>query len=92
MKKNKNKFSFQLLDGSVKTGSSFDRTEEDDPVNPLDALRRRGQRKWLELYPAVADRLSSSSQKRLQLVDLAMEDHIPDIRYLKNLKKKAKFE
>ncbi|XP_032782110.2 coiled-coil and C2 domain-containing protein 2A isoform X1 [Daphnia magna] len=68
-----------LLDGSAKTGSSFDRTEEDDPVNPLDALRRRGQRKWLELYPAVADRLSSSSQKRLQLVDLVMEDHIPDI-------------
>ncbi|KAI9557976.1 hypothetical protein GHT06_014729 [Daphnia sinensis] len=68
-----------LLDGSVNKGSSLDRTEEDDAVNPLDALRRRGQRKWLELYPAVADRLSSSSQKRLQLADLVMEDHIPDI-------------
>ncbi|XP_057380224.1 coiled-coil and C2 domain-containing protein 2A-like [Daphnia carinata] len=68
-----------LLDGSVNKGSSFDQTEEDDSINLLDALRRRGQRKWLELYPAVADRLSSSSQKRLQLADLVIEDHISDI-------------
>jgi hypothetical protein len=54
--------------------------ETEESVNPLDALRRRGQRKWLEIYPTVADRLSSSSQKRLQLADLVMEDHIPDIR------------
>ena len=69
-----------MIDGSAKTGSSFDRMETDESVNPLDALRRRGQRKWQEIYPTVADRLSSSSQKRLQLIDLVMEDHIPDMR------------
>nr|CAH0107288.1 unnamed protein product [Daphnia galeata] len=68
-----------MIDGSAKTGSSFDRMETDESVNPLDALRRRGQRKWLEIYPTVADRLSSSSQKRLQLIDLVMEDHIADM-------------
>ena len=70
-----------MIDGSAKTGSSFDRMETDESVNPLDALRRRGQRKWLEIYPTVADRLSSSSQKRLQLIDLVMEDHIADMRW-----------
>ena len=69
-----------MIDGSAKTGSSFDRMETDESVNPLDALRRRGQLKWQEIYPTVADRLSSSSQKRLQLIDLVMEDHIADMR------------
>lgn len=69
-----------MVDASGTTGSSFERVEEEDSLNPLDVARRRGQRRWLKIYPMVADRLSSSSQKRLQLADLVMEDHIPDIR------------
>ena len=69
-----------MVDGSGTTGSSFERMEDEDSLNPLDVIRRRGQRKWMKVYPMLADRLSSSSQKRLQLSDLVMEDHILDIR------------
>lgn len=70
----------KILNASGATGSSFQPDEDQENINPLDLVRRRGQRKWLEMYPTVADRLSSTSQKRLQLADLVMEDHIQDMR------------
>lgn len=73
-----------MLENSAATSLLLRETDSDQLANRLDSLRKRGQRKWLKTYSTVADRLSSTSQKKLQLADLVMEDHIADMRYRKN--------
>ena len=50
--------------------------------NPLDRLRRKGQQLLNRMQKKVTERLisvESNSRKKLQLSDLVVEDHIPDI-------------
>jgi hypothetical protein len=50
--------------------------------NPLDRLRRKGQRLFNRMQKKVTERLTSAesnNRKKLQLNDLVVEDHIPDI-------------
>lgn len=68
----------------VEAGSSnqsLQSQEDEDDINPLDAIRSRGKRKIIAIYQNVADKISASSQKKLNLTDLVMEDHIPDMTY-----------
>ena len=57
--------------------------EELTVENPLERLRRKGQRNLIRMQKKVAERLisaeSTGRNKKLQLSDLVVEDHIPDI-------------
>ncbi len=64
------------------TGNEVDESN----INPLEVIRRSGQRKLLKIYAKVAEKLSTVSKKRLQLSDLVIQDHIPDIRLVLNFK------
>lgn len=64
---------------AVGSAQSLQSQDDEENLNPLDAARSRGKRKIVSIYQNVADKLSASSQKKLNLADLVMEDHIPDM-------------
>lgn len=71
----------QLVEnGSIMESHSSRLNVEDESSNKLDRIRQQGQRKLHNILSFVSEKLSSVSKKKLQLSDLVMQDHIPDMR------------
>lgn len=73
--------SWQMLEnGSVMESRSSRLIDHDESTNKLEQVRRMGLRKLLKMYSSVNERLSSVGKKKLQLADLVINDHIPDMK------------
>ena len=69
-----------LESGSIVESRSSRLNDQNESKSKIDQVRRIGLQKLLKIYNHVSEQLSTAGKKKLQIADLVINDHIPDMR------------